>query len=67
MVAFLNCVPFGTDIADLLVRLFGYKDLEILVKISAAAHSITISDGNNRIYCLDDLQVMVSASIYGAF
>lgn len=44
MAAFLNCVPFGTDIANLLGCLIGCINSENLVKISAAAHEITMSE-----------------------
>ena len=47
MVAFLNSVPHGTHIADSLACFPGYKDSEIAVKISAADHNISISDGDN--------------------
>ena len=67
MVAFLNSVPHRTHIADLLARLLGYKVFEVPAKISAAADNITISNGKKCICCLDELPVMVSAGIYGAF
>ena len=63
MVAFLNRVPFGTDIADL-ARLSRYKDLEIPMKIPAAAHNVTISERRQWIRCPDDSLVTVSAGIY---
>ena len=66
MVALLYCVPFGTDIANLLECLFGYIDL-IATKMLTPGHNVTISDGKDKIFCLDGLPVMVSGSIYGAF
>lgn len=46
LVGFLNCVPFRTDIADLLGCLFIFENL-IVAKMSATDHKATVSDGHN--------------------
>lgn len=45
MAAFLNCVPFGADITDLLGCLFGYMDI-VAAMTSVAGHRVTISNGH---------------------
>ena len=42
MLVLFNCVPFGTDVFDLLGRLFSHKHL-IAAKILPAGHNVTFS------------------------